>query len=89
LPQYDGVPDDYHMKVSRIPWDPEQYKLSGMDYIFGIILETPEMYMITPNRKLAYVYTINRGMIAFSHDFTWMSDEQADRLIYYLRRDFG
>lgn len=82
------MPDEekYHMKVSRIPWDPANYIVDGSDYIFGMLLETPEMYVITPSRTIAYVFILGRGMVKLHHDFTLFAEEEIALFIFHLRR---
>jgi hypothetical protein len=78
----------YSMKVSRVPWEPDAYLLTGSDYIFGMLLEIPEMYYITPSRQLVYLYVYGRGMVKLYHDFTQLTDSEAALVIYHIRRQF-
>jgi hypothetical protein len=80
--------DEYHMKVSRIPWEPAAYILDGSDYIFGMILELPEMYFVTPSRTMAFIYIVGRGMIKLHHDFTFYDDSEVALFVYHLRRRY-
>lgn len=81
--------EEYHMKVSRIPWDPNDYPLNQNDYIFGMILEIPEMYYIVPDMSMAYVYILGRGMVRLKHNFHNLDERQTALLIEYVRRDLS
>jgi hypothetical protein len=81
--------DAYHLKVTRIPWDPEDYILESEDYIFGMLLETSQMYFVMPDRKTAFVFVIGRGLVRLHHDFTeFDDDEEVDLFIWHLRKYF-
>jgi hypothetical protein len=80
--------EQYHMKVSRIPWNPENYILDGSDYVFGMLLEIPEMYYVVPNRTVAYIYILGRGLVKLHHDFSHLNEVQTDHFIRLVRRDF-
>jgi hypothetical protein len=80
--------EPYQMKVTRIPWDPANYILDGSDVVFGMLLEIPDMYYVTPNRQLAFVFIIGRGMVKLHHDFSDMDETEIDRFIYHIREQF-
>jgi hypothetical protein len=77
------------MRVTRIEWDPANYEYGSIDYVMGMLLEIPEMYYIIPDRWLAYIYVIGRGIVALHHDFTFMTEEETDLFVYHLRRQYS
>ena len=77
------------MRVSGIEWKPDDYILTGMDYIMGMLLEMPEMYYIIPDRTIAYIYVIGRGLVVLHHDFTFMDEKMADLFVYQFRKSYS
>lgn len=79
--------ENWEMKVSRSPWDPESHIFNGLDYILSMLLEIPQMYFVAPEGTYAYVYVWPRGIIRLHHDFHVMSQENVDLFIYLVRKD--
>lgn len=79
----------WELKVSRVPWEPTKHTLSGADYIMGIVLEIPEMYYITPDQQIAFIYIWGKGLVGMRHDFTHLDQEQRALFVHYVRRDLS
>jgi hypothetical protein len=84
----EGDEPRWYLKVTNIAWDPTRY-LDGSDYLMGILLDIPEMYYVTPNNQVAFVYIFGKGMARVQHDFSQMDDEERSLLINIIRRDLS
>ena len=73
--------------VTDIEWSPFGYDFHGVDYVMSMLIETEEMYMLSPNKQIAFIYIIGRGVVPFKHNFAVLSESEIERIVFLIRRD--
>jgi hypothetical protein len=69
-----------------VKWDPENYPVSSNDYVYAMLLETPELYFVAPSRMVVFVFVVNVGMIRVWHDFRNMTEIEVEQFVLYVRQ---
>jgi hypothetical protein len=69
-------------------WPPEYYTLTIEDFIYSMLLDSPDMYLVTPGRTSAYVFIIDVGMVRVVHDFRNMSPGEIAVFVNLVRNTF-
>jgi hypothetical protein len=69
------------------PWPTDgSLVLTVQDYIYSMLVETPNMYFRVPGSNYLYIYVIGVGMVLIRHDFRGMTEEEIQQFIHHVRK---
>jgi len=71
--------------TSNISWLFDgSYEFTGVDAVYGLLLDNPKDFYITPNEQTVFVFLQGRGLVRIFHDFSGMTDRQINHFIYHI-----